>query len=140
MHISIFHNGSMMASVIIKFIDGFKSGLVEIREIEQHQRLLIGKDPSCDIQLDDNDETVIDFHCSIVYDGSAFHFQKIDGLTKINGNRFSHSIRLKAGDQISVGKNQTLFSFDSIPQIFDSTEPEQIKIKRGLFRRVLKRG
>jgi|GEM_PF-5259992 len=129
-----------MASVLIKFIDGYKSGLVEIREIEQYQRLMIGKDPSCDIQLDAEDESVIDFHCSIVYDGHAYHFQKIDGQTKINGSRISHSIRLKAGDRISVGKNQTLFSFDSIPQITELPETEQYKIKRGLFRRVLKRG
>lgn len=129
-----------MATVLIKFINGFKSGLVEIREIEQHQRLLIGKDPSCDIQLDEGDESIIDFHCSIVFDGSAYHFQKIDGQTKINGSRISNSVRLKAGDKISVGKNQTLFSFDSIPQITESPAAEHFKIKRGLFRRVLKRG
>ena len=128
-----------MASVLIKFIDGYKSGLVEIREIQQHQRLLIGKDPSCDIQLDTEDASVIDFHCSIVYDGHAYHFQKIDGQSKINGNRINHSIRLKAGDRISVGNNQTLFSFDSIPQITEIPETEPFKIKRGLFRRVLKR-
>ena len=129
-----------MASVIIKFIEGFKSGLVEIREIEQYQRLLIGKDPSCDIQLDSEDDSVIDFHCSIVYDGNNYSFQKIDGQTKINGNRIGNAIRLKAGDKISIGKVQTTFSFDCIPPLTESPAEEHLKIKRGLFRRVLKRG
>ena len=129
-----------MASVIIKFIEGFKSGLVEIREIEQHRQLLIGKDPSCDIQLDSQDDSLIDYHCSIVWDGRGYSFQKINGQTKINGNRISKIIRLKGGDKISVGSNQTTFSFDCIPQLTESPKEEHLKIKRGLFRRVLKRG
>ena len=128
-----------MASVIIKFINGYKSGLIEIREIEQFQRLLIGKDPSCDIQLDSEDESIIDFHCSIAYDGSAYHFQRINGQTKLNGNRISHAIQLKPGDRISIGKNQITFSFDCLPQINKIAKAEQLKVKRGLFRRVLKR-
>lgn len=128
-----------MASVIITFIDGLKSGLVETREVEQHQRLLIGKDFACDIQLDAGDESIVDFHCSILYDGSAYHLHKIDSQTRINGNRVCNIVRLKVGDKISVGKNQSIFSFDCIPLIAESPEVEPNKIKRGLFRRALKR-
>lgn len=128
-----------MASVIIKYIDGFKSGLVEIREIQENQPLMIGRDPSCDILLDTDDDSVIDFHCSISYDGHAYNFQKIDSRTRINGNRISNVIHLKSGDEISVGKNQTSFRFDCIPAVLERPEHETYRNKRGLFRRVLKR-
>jgi pSer/pThr/pTyr-binding forkhead associated (FHA) protein/uncharacterized RDD family membrane protein YckC len=78
-------------------------------------RLLIGREPTCNLQL--NHPSVSRQHCVIVRKGDVFVLQDLRSSngTFVNGRKVSGTFYLNNGDDLQVGEYTLRFLFESAP-------------------------
>lgn len=106
---------------VIKHISGSKTNQVEEFDFNK-QELSMGRAASCDIQFDPEREILVSReHGKIVKDStSALTFTVVDNNSRngifVNKNRVKGSVKIEPGDEVQLGNNGPLFSFDIYPR------------------------
>lgn len=97
----------MESRVLIKNGSKFKGGQTETFSADQSRELIIGRDPSCDIQFDPNDDLVSRRHAKITRVSDAPEYTIADlgsrNGTMVNKKRIFEPTKLNCGDQIQLG-------------------------------------
>ena len=99
-----------MARINVKYRSGSRSGTTEVFSTSHYQSLYLGRDPSCDIRFDlDNDDLVSRSHAMIEWDLEKQERFTITDLlssngTFVNANRINDATEIQTGDRINLGE------------------------------------
>jgi pSer/pThr/pTyr-binding forkhead associated (FHA) protein len=110
-----------MASIIVRYLSGSRSGQFDLFDAETFQELLVGRDPSAQIRFDsDQDDLVSRQHIRIardVIDPEAFQVVDLESRNGcfLNRRRVFGSVRVAHGDVIELGMGGPKFRFELDP-------------------------
>ncbi len=116
-----------MARIIVNHQIGSRAGTTEAYPTNRFQSLYFGRDPSCDVQFDeDSDDLVSRSHAVIEWDEDDPSQITISDLlssngTYLNGERVFGAVPLTTGDVMQLGRNGPSMRID-IEVTSDSTE------------------
>ncbi|MFI5206175.1 MAG: FHA domain-containing protein, partial [Candidatus Paceibacterales bacterium] len=106
---------------VIRHISGTKANQVEEFDFNKSE-LSIGRDSGCDIQFDPEREVIVSReHGKIVkLSDSPPKFEIRDNNSRngifVNKNRVKSSVALEVGNEVQLGLNGPVFSFDIYPR------------------------
>jgi serine protease Do len=116
--------------VLIKNGSKFKGGQTETFPSDQARELIIGRDPSCDIKFDPNDDLVSRRHAKITRVSDAPEYTIADlgsrNGTLVNKKRIFEPTRLNCGDQVQLGPDGPQFEFDLDPRPAGMIKPTRL--------------
>ncbi len=120
----------MESRVLIKNGSKFKGGQTETFSADQSRELIIGRDPSCDIKFDPNDDLVSRRHAKITKVSDAPEYTIADlgsrNGTMVNKKRIFEPTKLNCGDQIQLGPDGPQFEFDLDPRPASMMKPTRL--------------
>jgi pSer/pThr/pTyr-binding forkhead associated (FHA) protein len=102
----------------IQYTSGARSGQVEVYPLASHQRLALGRDPSCEVRFHPVDDAVVSRNHALIEWESEDPpvFRLVDLLssngTFVNGRRIGRSAMLRVGDVVRLGHGGPEFVFD----------------------------
>jgi serine protease Do len=107
--------------ILIKYKSAAKSGQVDKFPAGKSRELTIGRDPSCDLKFDPNDDLVSRRHAKITQSsGEAAEFSIADlgsrNGTFVNNQRIFGPVKLACGDLVRLGPGGPEFEFDLDPR------------------------
>jgi serine protease Do len=116
--------------VLIKNDMKFKGGQTEAFDSNKSRELIIGRDPSCDIQFDPNDDLVSRRHAKITRVSEVPEYTIADlgsrNGTLVNKKRIFEPTRLNCGDQVQLGPDGPQFEFDLDPRPAGMMKPTRL--------------
>jgi S1-C subfamily serine protease len=116
--------------VLIKNDSKFKGGQTEAFSASQSRELIIGRDPSCDIKFDPNDDLVSRRHAKITKVSDVPEYTIADlgsrNGTLVNRKRIFEPTKLNCGDQIQLGPDGPQFEFDLDPRPASMMKPTRL--------------
>jgi len=107
-----------MARIIVNHQTGSRAGTVEVYPTNRFQSLYFGRDPSCDVQFDEEkDDLVSRSHAVIEWEEDDPSRITISDLlssngTYLNGERVFGAVPLNTGDVMQLGKNGPTMRID----------------------------
>lgn len=107
-----------MARIIVNHQTGSRAGTTEVYPTNRFQSLYFGRDPSCDVQFDEEkDDLVSRSHAVIEWDEEDPTTITLSDLlssngTFLNGERVFGAIPLKSGDVMQLGRNGPTMRID----------------------------
>lgn len=106
-----------MQKIIIKHLKGLKTNQTETFELP-FTELIIGRDSSANIKIDEGDDRVSRNHAKIILESGRFKLQDLNSTngTFVNGKRIQGAIFLNVGDIVKLGDPGIEFSFDMDPR------------------------
>jgi serine protease Do len=121
----------MESRILVKHMHAAKSGQVEEFPADQKRELIIGRDPSCDLKFDPNDDLVSRRHAKITYSASDPADYTIEDLgsrngTFINNQRIFGPVKLNCGDLVRLGPGGPEFEFDLTPRPATMVKPTRL--------------
>jgi serine protease Do len=116
--------------VLIKNSGKSKGGQTESFPSSQYKELTIGRDPSCDIKFDPNDDLVSRRHAKITKVSDAPEYTIADlgsrNGTLVNKRRIFEPTRLNCGDLVQLGPDGPQFEFDLDPRPASMIKPTRL--------------
>jgi len=116
--------------VLIKNSGKSKGGQTETFSSSQYKELTIGRDPSCDIKFDPNDDLVSRRHAKITKVSDAPEFTIADlgsrNGTLVNKRRIFEPTRLNCDDLVQLGPDGPQFEFDLDPRPASMIKPTRL--------------
>ena len=111
----------MEPRILIKNLSASKTGVNEEFPVARYHELTIGRDPSCDVKFDPNDDLVSRRHAKITQSAGEPAAYTIADLgsrngTFVNKQRIFGPVRLSCGDLVQLGPGGPQFEFDIDPQ------------------------
>lgn len=120
----------MESRILIKNIGKSKGGQTESFSAGQSRELTIGRDPSCDIQFDPNDDLVSRRHSRIAKVSDAPEYTIADlgsrNGTFVNKKRIFEPTRLSCGDLVQLGPDGPQIQFDLDPRPASTIKPTRL--------------
>ena len=98
-----------MARIVLKHLTGSRANTTEIYPTNRFQSLYMGRDPSCDVQFDaDQDDLVSRSHAVIEWEEDDPTELTLSDLlssngTFLNGQRVHGAVPLSSGDKVQLG-------------------------------------
>jgi S1-C subfamily serine protease len=111
----------MSTHILIRHPGAAGASQAEDFPAEKFHELTVGRDTSCDLKFDPNDDLVSRRHAKIVEDPSEEHLYKIADLgsrngTFVNKQRIFGPVVLHCGDTVQLGPGGPEFEFDLDPR------------------------
>ena len=120
----------MESKILIKNIGKSKGGQTETFSASQFRELTVGRDPSCDIKFDPNDDLVSRRHAKITKVSDAPEYTIADlgsrNGTLVNKKRIFEPTRLNCGDIVQLGPDGPQFEFDLDPRPASMIKPTRL--------------
>lgn len=120
----------MESRILIKNIGRSKGGQTETFSASQFRELTVGRDPSCDIKFDPNDDLVSRRHSKITKVSDAPEYTIADlgsrNGTLVNKKRIFEPTRLNCGDVVQLGPDGPQFEFDLDPRPASMIKPTRL--------------
>jgi len=116
--------------ILIKNIGKPKGGQTEAFSAGQHSELTIGRDPSCDVKFDPNDDLVSRRHAKITKVNDVPEYTIADlgsrNGTLVNKRRIFEPTKLNCGDLVQLGPDGPQFEFDLDPRPAGMIKPTRL--------------
>lgn len=117
--------------ILIKNLGGIKKGAVEEFPGAKNREVIIGRDPSCDVKFDPNDDLVSRRHARISQsEGEAVEYTIADlgsrNGTFVNKQRIFGPVKLSCGDNVQLGPGGPEFEFDLDPRPAGAVKPTRL--------------
>ena len=121
----------MESRIIIKNLNAKKAGVTEEFAVAGRQELSIGRDPSCDLKFDPNDDLVSRRHARIALpatDGADYQVADLGSRngTFVNKQRIFGPVKLGCGDIIQLGPGGPEFEFQIDPPPASMVKPTRL--------------
>ncbi|MBN1567265.1 MAG: trypsin-like peptidase domain-containing protein [Acidobacteria bacterium] len=121
----------MESRILVKHLHAAKSGQVEEFPVTQKRELTIGRDPSCDLKFDPNNDLVSRRHARITASPADPADYTIEDLgsrngTFVNNQRIFGPVKLNCGDLIRLGPGGPEFEFDLTPRPASMVKPTRL--------------
>jgi serine protease Do len=121
----------MESRILVKHLHAAKSGQVEEFPIGQKRELTVGRDPSCDLKFDPDNDLVSRRHAKITSSSSDPSDYTIEDLgsrngTFVNNQRIFGPVKLNCGDLIRLGPGGPEFEFDITPRPASMVKPTRL--------------
>lgn len=120
----------MESRILIKNLGKSKGGQTETFSASQYQELTIGRDPSCDIKFDPNDDLVSRRQAKITKVSDAPEYTIADlgsrNGTFVNKKRIFDPAKLNCGDIVQMGPDGPQFEFDLDPRPASMIKPTRL--------------
>lgn len=128
-----------MARIIVNHQTGSRAGTTEVYPTNRFQSLYFGRDPSCDVQFDEEqDDLVSRSHAVIEWEEDDPSKITISDLlssngTYLNGDRVFGAVPLTTGDVMQLGKNGPTMRIDieTTPEVAAPDEDGALMIDPG---------
>jgi serine protease Do len=116
--------------ILIKNIGKPKGGQTESFSSNQYRELTIGRDPSCEVKFDPNDDLVSRRHSKITKVSEVPEYTIADlgsrNGTMVNKRRIFEPTKLNCGDLVQLGPDGPQFEFDLDPRPAGSMKPTRL--------------
>jgi pSer/pThr/pTyr-binding forkhead associated (FHA) protein len=121
----------MESRILVKHMHAAKSGQVEEFPVAQRRELTIGRDPSCDLKFDPDNDLVSRRHAKITTSATDPADYTIEDLgsrngTFVNNQRIFGPVKLNCGDLIRLGPGGPEFEFDITPRPASMVKPTRL--------------
>jgi serine protease Do len=118
------------SKILIKNSSKSKAGQTETFSASQFRELTIGRDPSCDVKFDPNDDLVSRRHAKITRVSDVPEYTVADlgsrNGTLVNKKRIFEPTRLNCGDSVQLGPDGPQFEFDLDPRPAGMIKPTRL--------------
>ncbi len=121
----------MESRILVKHLHAAKSGQMEEFPVAQKRELTVGRDPSCDVKFDPDNDLVSRRHAKITASAGDPADYTIEDLgsrngTFVNNQRIFGPVKLNCSDLIRLGPGGPEFEFDITPRPASMVKPTRL--------------
>ncbi len=126
----------MDSKVVIRHLNSSRANQLEEFPLAQSAEFVIGRDPSCTVRYDPNQDLISRLHAKITVDKRGpLEFNLVDlnsrNGTFLNRQRIFGSARILPGDTVQLGVGGPEFQFDVEPKPEDMVRPTRLATLDG---------
>lgn len=127
----------MDSKIVLRHLGSSRSNQIEQFPLDQSSELVIGRDPSCVVRYDPNQDLISRLHAKITVERrEPLEFNIIDlnsrNGTFLNKQRIFGSARILPGDVVQLGVGGPEFQFDLDPRPQDMVRPTRLATLDGV--------